>query len=63
VPGSDGVRQKNGVRLSFTVGVTSGNRARELAEQIIQQQLQQIGVRLTAKNSSDLLDTKLPGFD
>src|SRR5204863_7143781 len=42
-PGADGVREKGGVRLEFTVGVTSGNRARELAEEMIQQQLAQIG--------------------
>jgi peptide/nickel transport system substrate-binding protein len=61
--GSDGVRQKGNVKLVFTVGATTGNEARVLAEQIIQQQLQTIGVKLTIKNAPDILDTNLPGYD
>jgi peptide/nickel transport system substrate-binding protein len=61
--GSDGVRQKGGTKLAFTVGTTSGNQARILAEQIMQQQLQQIGVKLTIKNSPDILDVNMTGFD
>ena len=34
-----------------------------LAEQIIQEQLKKIGVKLTIKNSPDMLDTKIVGFD
>ena len=63
VPGSDGVRQKGKVKLAFTVGTTSGNQARILSEQIMQQQLQKIGVKLTIKNAPDILDTKMTGFD
>ena len=37
--------------------------ARVLSEQIIQQQLEKIGVKLTIKNSPDMLDTKMTGFD
>ena len=62
-PGSDGVRAKGGVKLAFTVGTTTGNQARELTEQIIQEQLKQIGVKITIKNSPDMLDTKIVGFD
>ncbi len=58
-PGSDGVRAKGGVRLAFTIGVTSGNQGRELAEQIIQEQLKQIGVELKIKNSPNMLPDKL----
>ncbi|MEX1008840.1 MAG: peptide ABC transporter substrate-binding protein [Acidimicrobiia bacterium] len=61
--GADGVRQKDGVKLSFTVGTTSGNKAREFSEQIIQEQLKKIGVKITIKNSPDMLDTKIVGFD
>jgi peptide/nickel transport system substrate-binding protein len=42
-PGSDGVRAKDGVRLAFSLGTTSGNQARELSQVIIQEQLKQIG--------------------
>ncbi|MET0275656.1 MAG: peptide ABC transporter substrate-binding protein [Acidimicrobiia bacterium] len=61
--GSDGVRAKNGVKLSFTLGTTPGNQARELAEQIIQEQMKQIGIKFTIKNSSDILWKKMTGFD
>jgi len=63
VPGPDGVRQKDKVKLAFTVGTTSGNQARVLAEQIMQQQLQKIGVKLTIKNSPTILDVQMTGFD
>jgi peptide/nickel transport system substrate-binding protein len=61
--GSDGVRQKGNVKLDFTVGTTSGNQARILAEQIMQQQLEKIGVKLTIKNSPNILDVNMTGFD
>ncbi|HEX5586378.1 MAG TPA: ABC transporter substrate-binding protein, partial [Acidimicrobiia bacterium] len=61
--GSDGIRAKDGVKLSFTVGTTPGNQARELAEQIIQEQMKKIGVKFTIKNSSDILWKKMTGFD
>ncbi len=63
VRGSDGVRAKGRVKLAFTVGTTTGNQARELTEQIIQERLKQIGVKITIKNSPDMLDTKIVGFD
>jgi peptide/nickel transport system substrate-binding protein len=61
--GADGVRAKNGVKLSFLLGTTSGNQARELAQQIIQAQMKKIGIKMTIQNSPDILDTKMPGFD
>jgi peptide/nickel transport system substrate-binding protein len=61
--GSDGVRAKDGVKLAFTLGTTSGNQARELSEAIIQDQLAKIGVKMSIKNSPDMLDAKLVGFD
>jgi peptide/nickel transport system substrate-binding protein len=63
VRGADGVRAKGGVTLSFTIGTTTGNKAREFTEQIIQEQLKKIGIKLTIKNSPDMLDTKIVGFD
>jgi peptide/nickel transport system substrate-binding protein len=61
--GADGVRQKGKTKLAFTVGTTSGNQARILAEQIMQQQFEKIGVKLTIENSPDMLDVKMTGFD
>jgi len=63
--GSDGVRQKGKVKLAFTVGTTSGNQARILAEQIMQQQLDKIGVKLTIKNAPQdtILGVNMTGFD
>jgi peptide/nickel transport system substrate-binding protein len=61
--GADGVRQKGTTKLAFRVGTTSGNQARVLSEQIIQQQLEKIGVKLTIKNSPTILDVNMTGFD
>ena len=64
VPGSDGVRAKNGVKLAFTDRHHLGQPgAASFAEQIIQEQLEKIGVKITIKNSPDMLDTKMVGFD
>jgi peptide/nickel transport system substrate-binding protein len=63
VRGSDGVRAKDGVKLAFTIGTTTGNKAREFTEQIIQEQLKKVGIKLTIENSPDMLDTKIVGFD
>jgi len=49
--GADGVRAKDGVKLAFTLGTTSGNQARELSQVIIQEQLKQIRVKIAIKNS------------
>jgi peptide/nickel transport system substrate-binding protein len=57
------VRAKEGVKLAFTIGTTTGNKAREFTEQIIQEQLKKVGIKLTIKNSPDMLDTKIVGFD
>jgi peptide/nickel transport system substrate-binding protein len=43
-PGPDGILQKEGKRLSFTLMTNQGNKLRELCAQIIQQQLRRIGV-------------------
>lgn len=48
--GSDGVRVKDGTRLSFDISTTSGNKEREQTEQILQQQWKLIGVDLRIKN-------------
>lgn len=48
--GSDGVRAKDGVRLAFTMSTTAGNKAREQAEQLVQQNFKKINVEMTIKN-------------
>jgi peptide/nickel transport system substrate-binding protein len=63
VRGSDGVRAKDGVKLSFKLGTTPGNQARELAEQIIQERMKALGIKFTIKNSDDILWKKMTGFD
>jgi peptide/nickel transport system substrate-binding protein len=44
VPGADGIRVRNGVRFSFTLGTNAGNQRRADASQIIQQAWRRIGV-------------------
>ncbi|MBE7219305.1 MAG: peptide ABC transporter substrate-binding protein [Caulobacteraceae bacterium] len=49
-PGSDGVREKDGVRLEFTNSTTAGNHIREQAQQLLQQNWGDIGARMTISN-------------
>mgnify|MGYP001163171392 CR=1 FL=1 len=46
VPGSDGVRAKDGVRLSFTMTTITGDQARRPIAEFAQQQLKEIGVEI-----------------
>jgi peptide/nickel transport system substrate-binding protein len=48
--GSDGVREKGGVKLAFTMSTTAGNKSREQAQQLVQQNWKKIGVAMTIKN-------------
>lgn len=50
VPGSDGIRAKNGVRLSFSNSTTSGSNLREQAQQFLQQAFAEIGVEMKISN-------------
>ena len=49
-PGPDGIRVKDGVRLSFTNSTTSGNPTREQAQQVLAQGWQDIGVEMKIRN-------------
>jgi len=49
-PGAGGVREKGGVRLEFTNSTTAGNHVREQAQQLLQQNWQEIGAKMTIKN-------------
>jgi peptide/nickel transport system substrate-binding protein len=50
-PGADGIRAKDGVRARIEFGTTTGDRLREQTQQIIQEQLQEIGIEVEIKNS------------
>lgn len=49
-PGADGIRAKDGVRLSFTNSTTAGNHIREQVQQYMQQSFKDIGVEMTISN-------------
>jgi len=48
--GADGIRAKNGVRLSFTNSTTSGDPLREQVQQFLQQTFAQLGVEMKISN-------------
>ena len=49
-PGPDGVRTKGGVRLGFTNSTTSGNKLREQAQALLQQNWRAVGVDMQISN-------------
>ena len=65
--GPDGIRIKNGQRLSFTLMTTSGNKTRELVQVYLQNQWKQVGIEVNAKNELARVffgeTTKKRGFD
>jgi len=48
--GADGIRTKDGKRLTFTLMTTAGNKTRELVQVYLQSQWKQIGVEVNIKN-------------
>ena len=48
--GTDGVREKDGVKLSFTISTTAGNKSRERSQQFLQQNLKAINVDMQINN-------------
>jgi peptide/nickel transport system substrate-binding protein len=60
--GSDGIYAKGGQKLSIQIQSTTGNKRRELTEQILQEQLKAGGIELTIQNSKsgDLFGQILP---
>lgn len=48
--GPDGVRQKNGERLHFTMSTTAGNPSRQATQALFQQNWKRIGVDMEIKN-------------
>jgi peptide/nickel transport system substrate-binding protein len=63
--GSDGIWAKGGQQATFEMKTTSGNKRRELTEQILQQQLREAGFNMTINNqrSGDLFGQQLPQGD
>jgi peptide/nickel transport system substrate-binding protein len=57
-----GYYAKGGQELAFTIQSTTGNKRRELTEEVLQKQLKASGIRLTIQNhaASDLFGTILP---
>lgn len=49
-PGAGGIREKNGMRLSFINSTTAGNHVRETAQQLLQQNWRDVGIEMTIKN-------------
>ncbi len=47
---NDGIREKDGVRLSMTIATTSGNLLREQTEQVLVEMLRQAGIELVIEN-------------
>lgn len=50
MPGADGVREKDGVRLEFNNSTTTGAHLREQTQQFVQQTFAEIGVRMNIEN-------------
>ena len=50
VPGGDGIRAKDGVRLAFANSTTSGDPLREQVQQFLQQTFAEIGVEMSISN-------------
>jgi len=49
-PGRGGIRQKDGISLSFTNSTTAGNHLREQVQQLLQQSLREIGIEMNIRN-------------
>ena len=48
--GADGIRTKDGKRLSFTLMTTAGNKTRELVQVFLQNNWKNVGIEVQAKN-------------
>lgn len=49
-PAADGIREKNGVRLSFSIATTAGDALRERSEQLLANMLKAAGIELRVEN-------------
>ncbi len=56
VVGADGIREKDGVRMSLKIATTTGNQLREQTEQVLAEMLKAAGIELVIENvPSDVL--------
>lgn len=56
VAGADGIREKDGVRMSLKIATTTGNQLREQTEQVLAEMLKSVGIELVIENvPSDVL--------
>jgi len=56
LPGADGIREKDGKRLSLKIATTTGNQLREQTEQVLVEMMRNIGVEFVIDNvPSDVL--------
>jgi peptide/nickel transport system substrate-binding protein len=56
VVGADGIREKDGMRLSLKIATTTGNQLREQTEQVLVEMLKEAGIELVIDNvPSDIL--------
>jgi len=49
-PGADGIREKNGVKMRLKITTTTGNKLREMVQQVLVAQLKKIGMELYIEN-------------
>jgi peptide/nickel transport system substrate-binding protein len=49
-PGSDGIRQKDGTRLRLKITTTTGNKLREMVEQVLVAQMKAVGIEFYIEN-------------
>jgi len=49
-PGPDGIRARDGVKMQLTYSTTSGDKLRELTQQVMQEQLRDVGIAVEIKN-------------
>jgi peptide/nickel transport system substrate-binding protein len=49
-PGADGIREKDGVRASLRYQTIAGDQTRELYQQVVQQNMKDIGIELVIEN-------------
>jgi len=56
VVGADGIREKDGVRMSLKIATTTGNQLREQTEQVLAEMFKAVGIELVIENvPSDVL--------